>query len=379
MSRATIREVALPSRPEGDWNASGWLRGAEPGRLFRHRAGERIQAKHGLPPVANLRQLRELLGIHSPRQLGYLLLASDAGGGPYTRFTLNKRGGAPRTISAPSPQLKWVQRRILHKILERIPVHRAAHGFVSGRSTVTNAEPHQGTALIVKFDIRDFFPTIHYNRVLGLFASLGYSLGDGRFGTDDESRQVAPCLARLCTYTPEPRRFGVGVLPQGAPTSPAISNLICRALDARLEGLARRSGGTYTRYADDLTFSFPAADLDLARFRWWVDQICQQEGFLVNQRKFRVIRRSQRQTVTGIVVNDSLRIPRRERRRLRAILHNCRVHGIDSQRPGNPGFGSHLRGLVSYIQMVHPEEGRRFLEELNQLMHQHGTEEPEAP
>jgi len=179
---------------------------------------------------------------------------------------------------------------------------------------------------------------------------------------------VAPTLARLCCYTPDPRQWGNALVPQGAPTSPAISNLVCRRLDARLDGLAQRNEGVYTRYADDLTFSFKKKNVKLGRFRWWVDQICHQEGFFVNQKKFRVIRRSQRQVVTGIVVNDELRIPREDRRRFRAILHNCRKHGIDSQARDHPRFTAYLRGFASYVNMVHPEEGEELLRQVTELL-----------
>src|SRR5204863_1160144 len=123
--------------------------------------------------------------------------------------------------------------------------------------------------------------------------------------------------------------------------------LVCRRLDARLEGLARRNKGVFTRYADDLTFSFKDPKLELGRFRWWVDQVCQQEGFVVNQAKYRVIRDSQRQLVTGIVVNDELRIPREDRRNFRALLHNCRRHGLASQARGRTDLAAYLRGFAS--------------------------------
>ena len=378
-------EVALPARRDGPWDATGWLHGHGPRSrearaiLFpgeaapeapggRHRQGRRVQEAHGLPVVGTVGELRRLLGIRSAAQLGYLLLASDCDDGPYTRFTVPKRDGAPREICAPGRQLRWYQRQILHLILDRVPPHPAAHGFVAGRSTVTNAAPHLGAAVLLKFDLTDFFPTLHYFRVMGLFASLGYPVGVGRFSNRDEAREVAPTLARLCTYTPDPRRFGDGFMPQGAPTSPALSNLVCRALDARLDGLARCSGGAYTRYADDLTFSFPAGFTAIGRFRWWVDQVCHQEGFLVNAKKSHVIRRSQRQTVTGIVINDALRVPRDQRRRFRAILHNCRVHGVASQDRGNPGFADYLRGFASYIHMVHLEEGKELLRQVDELL-----------
>src|SRR5262249_3879912 len=174
------------------------------------------------------------------------LLATDRDNGPYTKFTIPKRDGSEREICAPKKQLKWVQRQILDKVLAPVVAHDAAHGFIPGRSTVTNAEKHTGAELLLKFDLSDFFPTIHYYRVVGLFTSMGYPVGDGRFHAADDATQVAPTLARLCCYTPDPQAWGNAILPQGAPTSPAISNLVCRRLDARLEGLAKRNKGTYT-------------------------------------------------------------------------------------------------------------------------------------
>jgi RNA-directed DNA polymerase len=280
--------------------------------------------------------------------------------------------------------LKWVQKQILRHILSKVPPHPAAHGFVNGRSTVSNASPHVGAELVVKFDLKDFFPTVHYFRVMGLFASLGYPLGNCMFGTDDESNQIAPVLARLCCYTPNPKLWGSATLPQGAPTSPAVSNLVCRRLDARLAGLAEANKGVYTRYADDLTFSFKVAEgMNLGRFRWWVDQVCQQEGFTVNQNKFRVIRDSQRQVVTGIVVNEAVRVPRELRRELRAIVHNCEKNGVDAEakdwvkhmkkkkpdaklKPAN--FPGYLRGIAAYLNMVQPEHGGPLLRRVNELL-----------
>lgn len=372
LAQSQVREVALPRSGHEDWNTDGWFEGIAEVDLRRHAQGKRVQHQHGVPVLTQLNDVRKLLDIRSEKQLGYLLLATDHENGPYTKFTIPKRDGSEREICAPKPALRAVQRKILDKILAKVPTHEAAHGFVPGRSTVTNAQPHQGAELLLKFDLKDFFPTIHYYRVLGLFTSLGYYLADLKFGSEDSSKRVAPVLARLCCYTPNPFHWRRAVMPQGAPTSPALSNLICRGLDARLHGLAQANEGIYTRYADDLTFSFPKQPLDLGRFRWWVDQICHQEGFLVNQQKFRVIRRSQRQSVTGIVVNDTLRIPRPQRRLFRAILHNCHKHGVDSQARGRPGFRDYLRGYASYIHMVHPEEGQELLAQVNALLEAEG-------
>lgn len=369
LARSSLREVALPQTSDEAWDQSGWLAGIQDASLARHRTGRAVQKQQGVPVLANVAALRKLLGIKSPQQLGYFLRATDADGGPYTRFTIPKKSGKEREICAPKTQLCWVQRRILDEILAKVPPHEAAHGFVVGRSTVTNATPHLGAEVLLKFDLTDFFPTIHYHRVLGLFARLGYPVGDARFTTEDDSKKLAPVLARLCCHTPDQTAWGQARLPQGAPTSPAISNLVCRRMDARLTGLAQRSGGVYTRYADDLTFSFKKAEgIALGRFRWWVNQICHQEGFFVNEAKFRVIRASQRQMVTGIVVNDRLRVPRDERRAFRAILNNCQTHGIASQARGNPKFKAYLRGFASYVNMVDPDEGAELLATVTALL-----------
>jgi retron-type reverse transcriptase len=386
IKKAKIKEVALPQKRGGDdWDPSGWtLPGGDQARVTRHKTGKRQQEKVGVPVLANLEQLRKLLHIKSPNQLGYFLLASDFKNGPYTTHTVPKRDGSDRKICAPKKQLKWVQRQILKHILVKVPPHPAAHGFVNGRSTVSNAHPHVGAELVVKFDLKDFFPTMHYFRVMGLFASLGYPTGNCLFGTDDESNQIAPVLARLCCYTPKPDKWGSATLPQGAPTSPAISNLVCRRLDARLDGLAKRNGGVYTRYADDLTFSFKTAELNLGRFRWWVDQVCQQEGFTINQEKFRVIRDSQRQVVTGIVVNDALRVPRELRRNFRAILRNCEKNGVEAEAAKHPAFKGNagafkqwLRGFAAYLNMVQPETGAALFRRVNELLG--GGVEDESP
>jgi len=388
IKRSKIREVALPAKQGGDWNPTGWMLPAEhgrPARITRHKSGKSVQARTGVPPLAKLAQLRALLNIKSPRQLGFFLLASDYKNGPYTTHVIPKRDGSDRKICAPKKQLKWVQKQILKHILSKVPPHPAAHGFVTGRSTVSNATPHVGAELVVKFDLKDFFPTVHFFRVMGLFASIGYPVGNCMFGTDDDSNQLAPVLARLCCYTPNPKLWGSATLPQGAPTSPAVSNLVCRRLDARLTGLAEANKGTYTRYADDLTFSFKSAEgLNLGRFRWWVDQVCQQEGFTVNQQKFRVIRSSQRQVVTGIVVNTGLRVPRELRRELRAIVHNCEKQGVESQATRHPdfkgnigAFSQYLRGIAAYLNMVQPEHGAALLRRVNELLGPTGENDAE--
>jgi RNA-directed DNA polymerase len=394
--RARVRALGGPPQEtqQTAWGWQGWFHGRDEAAsaLTQHPAGEQRQQAAGVPLLETVADVRALLGIPSTRALGWLLAAcgpTNAAGesfegveGPYRCFTIPKRGGGVRLICEPKPPLKRVQRLILSKILEPLGVHDAAHGFMPGRSILTNASAHAAHDVVVKFDLQDFFPSVHFWRVMGLFASLGYAVGEGRYVSDDGSRAVAPVLARLATFTPEPlrKRWGSGFLAQGAPTSPAISNLVCRGLDARLAGIAAKLGGVYTRYADDMTFSFAHLDPDKSpgRLRWWVDQVCQQEGFLLHPRKFKVIRRSQRQIVTGLVVNaQAPSLPREDRRRLRAILHNCAAKGVASQAKGDPAFLDRLHGDVSYLQMVHPEEGRKLRTLLDALSQQPTQPRPE--
>jgi RNA-directed DNA polymerase len=157
------------------------------------------------------------------------------------------------------------------------------------------------------------------------------------------------------------------VLPQGAPTSPAISNLCCRRLDARLSALAKRYGGVYTRYADDLTLSFAVAPENLGRVLWWVNCICQQEGFFENAKKRSIMRRGGRQSVTGLTVNQKVTLSRDDRRRFKAILNNCKRHGVESQARGRENFRGWLEGYAAFAQMVQPELGAKWLAEIAKL------------
>jgi retron-type reverse transcriptase len=282
----------------------------------------------------------------------------------YHRFSIPKRKGGERLISAPKSSLKLAQAWVLENILSKLPAHDAAQGFIKGKSILHNAAPHVGKAVVVNLDLKDFFPSITFKRVKGLFRSFGYS------------EAVATVLALLCTEPPrqavthDGKMYHVAVadrqLPQGACTSPAITNLLCRHLDKRLSGLAAQLGFTYTRYADDMTFSSDS-DKDVGKLINAVKDICAFEGLHVHPEKIRVLRKAQRQEVTGIVVNEKANLSRRDLRRLRAILHNCEKHGIESQRNGRPDFLPYLRGLVAYVRMVNPEQGAKFAEQLARI------------
>jgi hypothetical protein len=201
-------------------------------------------------------------------------------------------------------------------------------------------------------DLKDFFASITFRRVKGLFHKIGYG------------EHVATVLALLCTEPPRVAArvdgkiyhvaLGTRLLPQGACTSPAITNALCRRLDRRLTGLAKRHHFTYTRYADDLTFSgdSPAVAGRLLRS---ARAILETEGFSEQPSKTRVMRRARRQEVTGLTVNTHPAVGRQEIRKLRAILHNAARHGLASQnRDNHPDFAAYLRGKVEYVCMVDP-------------------------
>jgi hypothetical protein len=264
------------------------------------------------------------------------------------------------------PALKAAQHWVLRHVVEKLPVHGAAHGFLPGRSTLTNAAAHTDARVVVKMDVKDFFPTVTLKRVKGIFRKAGYR------------EQVATLLALLCTEAPREAvehdgqtyyvSLGPRCLPQGAPTSPALTNTLCLRLDRRLSGLAKRLGWRYTRYADDLTFSLPTSHQGkphLGTLMGLVRRVVEAEGFRLHPEKTRVHRRGGRQQVTGLVVNGARapRVPRALRRRLRAAAHNLRRG--KAPREGETVAG--LRGYAAYVYMTDPKAGAKLLTAFGQV------------
>jgi hypothetical protein len=336
-----------------------WKDAAGPDRWDVPHAEERA-AENELPPLDSPPQLAEALGLTVAR-LRWLAYHRDAATRVhYRRFVIPKRGGGERAIWAPLPTLKAAQHWVLRNIAEKLPVHGAAHGFLPGRSTFSNAAAHTGARVVVKMDLKDFFPTVTLARVKGVFRKAGYR------------EQVATLLALLCTESPrevvelEGQTYYVSLgprcLPQGAPTSPALTNTLCLRLDRRVSGLARRLGWRYTRYADDLTFSLPAGHKGKPRLGALVGlvrRIVEAEGFRINPEKTRVHRRGGRQQVTGLVVNGAgtPRVPRALRRQLRAAAHNL--------RRGKPlkenDTAARLAGYAAYVYMTDRKLGGELL------------------
>ncbi len=316
-----------------------------------------------LPVITKVAQLCEALNL-SVSELRWLCYQREvASKTHYTRFEIPKRSGGMRAIWAPLPQLKQAQHWILHEILERLVVHGSAHGFISGRSIATNAAEHTNSQVLVKVDIKNFFPSISWRRVKGVFRKAGYP------------EQIATLLALLCTESPREivEHDGKPVyvaladrcLPQGAPTSPALTNALCLGLDRRLTGFAQKAGWRYTRYADDLSFSLPLTHQEkpeISRLLGTLKRILGDEGFELNVQKTRVIRTGDVQEVTGLVVNgdQAPRVSRQLKRQMRAAVHNLEQ---GKALPEGESL-SRLRGYAAYIAMTDHKLGTSLFHQL---------------
>jgi hypothetical protein len=294
----------------------------------------------------------------------------------YTYRWSPKRAGKWRLLEVPKSRLKTIQRKILHEILDRIPAHDAAHGYCPQRSIVSFASPHCGKSIVLRFDLRHFFPSIPGSRVHALFTTIGYPTEVARLLTGlctnvvpDHVWPLNPANSQSPINWKERERYRSPHLPQGAPTSPALANLCARRLDVRLNALAQATGAVYTRYADDLAFSGGLElEQSLRRFRMLVCQIAVEEGFAINLPKSRFMRQGARQELTGIVVNSHANIRRADFDRLKAILTNCARHGPESQnRDGHADFRNHLLGRIAHMERVNAARGNRLRELLARI------------
>jgi retron-type reverse transcriptase len=287
----------------------------------------------------------------------------------YHYRVLTKRSGNIRLIEAPKPRLKELQRQILDLILMGIPPHPAVHGFLKERSIRTFTAPHVGQRVVLRMDLRDFFPSIRGARIQSFFRTVGYP------------ESVADLLGGICTNAVPANAWNVPAfevdpnqlrdarilysgphLPQGAPTSPALANVCFYRADCRLAGLAKSAGAEYTRYADDLAFSGGEVfDRCVTGFSTHVAAILHEEGFAVNHHKTRVMRQGVRQHLAGLVTNRRVNIVRADFDRLKAILTNCIRLGPEGQnREAHPRFRMHLEGRVGFVESINPARGQHL-------------------
>lgn len=321
-----------------------WLLEKNPGmdqRLVQFlQAYSRSMVARHLPVVFNSEHLAKKM------RTSHGLLCRMAFNSPsfYSHFEIPKKNGAPRAIASPQPQLLRAQNWILKRILSKARPHRYATAFIAGRSILDNVRPHAGRPVVVRMDLKDFFPSITYRDVRRVFEKLGYPY------------RTAAFLAKLCTLD--------GRLPQGAPTSPALSNLVAMSLDKRFDGLRRKLKFRYSRYADDLAFS--SKNLRLTKLIPFFKQIIREEGFTVNEDKTHIMRQGHRQSLTGLVLNVKPNLPRRQARILRAMAHRMATQGaraVTIARASNPESDPEavLRGHLSFYRMVSPKKGTQLM------------------
>ncbi|MEW8231483.1 MAG: retron St85 family RNA-directed DNA polymerase [Candidatus Thiodiazotropha endolucinida] len=286
-----------------------------------------------IPVIYNFEHLSLLLG----RNKKYLASAVNSTNSHYREFSIPKRSGGDRSISAPYPALLLCQKWINSHILSHLDVSIHAHGFVKGRSIITNANSHIGSSMLLKMDLKDFFPSITFSRVMKVFLDCGYT------------PKVSFYLSRLCTLD--------GTLPQGAPSSPTLSNIIAKYMDMRLSKFAKSANLVYTRYADDLVFSGP--DLR-ANFVQNATKIISESGFIVNDSKTQLIKSDRRKIVTGIYLcGQSLKLPRKSRRELTKELHFIFKYGyyshITNKRIRDPFYSLRLQGRLAFWRQIEPD------------------------
>ncbi|QSQ14085.1 reverse transcriptase family protein [Myxococcus landrumensis] len=331
-----------------------------------------------VPELSTQAEVARWLGV-TDAQLGWL---ADGSGfertsrpGQWRRYRyvwIPKRAGGKRLLEQPGVDLGRLQRQVLHGLLDLIPPHDAARGFVRGRGVRDFAEPHVGQAVVVHMDLEDFFHSVRPSKVWGVFRAAGYpdsvtevlaGLCTNRTpGTVVEEAPRATHLGEQKARWRMTRRLTARHLPQGAPTSPALANLAAYRLDVRLSALAAALGARYTRYADDLAFSGGASLLQRPlRLVRCVAAIVREEGFAIRADKTRVMHQGQQQRLAGVVVNAHPTVPREDYERLKAVLHLCRTRGPTSQNTeGHHDFRAHLLGRIAWVSHLHPSRGARL-------------------
>ena len=287
----------------------------------------------------------------------------------YHYSLLAKRRGGVRLIESPKSLLKEIQRKINSDLLSKVPVHDAAYGFCTDRNTMGHAQNHSGKKNVLLFDIANYFHCIQWPTIFRTFHRLGYSKEVTKYLTGICSHQLSVNDSIVTKLDNSQAKLLLQRhLPQGAPTSPTLSNIIMMRLDKRLTGLSDSLQMIYSRYADDLAFSSN-------QNRSWrfmeslVGSICLEEGFELNHRKSRIIKSHQRQKLTGIIVNQFPNVDRRYYDELKATLHNCVRDGLESQNKQNhPYFYEHLLGAVNHVSSLNENRGARLRKTFDKII-----------
>lgn len=310
-----------------------------------NRRKDLITLKNSFLQIKHDHELAEILGLNYGTLVYHIFKVPDER--KYRIFKIPKKSGGFRTLCSPISNIKLIQKK-LSEILNEIYTPRInAHGFIPGRSIVSNARIHVRQNAILNIDIKDYFPTINFGRVRGLFLSKPFNF----------PKWIATLLAQICTYQNQ--------LPQGSPVSPIISNMVCSKLDNRISMLSKKYCCYFTRYADDITLSTNKYDFP-SEFIRQIRIIIEEEGFSVNENKFRIQKKNQRKEVTGITVNEKLNVKRKYIRNIRAILSSWEKFGYDQANTHFynrikltyphikflPRLDNSLHGMIDYVGQV---------------------------
>lgn len=297
----------------------------------------------------------------------------------YNYFKLKKRDGKFREIMSPSKDLKYIQKWILVNILSKYPLAESCKGFRKNISICNNAKVHENSEVILKVDLLKFYDTITEKRVYGVFKSLGYvnnlAYSFAKIATakhresywndfDENSKEI---LKELVENKPS-------ILPQGAPTSPMLSNILATKMDYRFEALAKKLKFSYSRYADDLTFSINK-DGKLPSLKL-IEKIINDEGFFVNNKKTQYMKKGCKQYVTGLTTTNGVNVSKKYRKEISEHIYYCRKYGVNSHlekrikefpKYNNIKFHNWLYGHLCFIKSVNDNASKKMLEDFNKI------------
>lgn len=324
---------------------------------------------NNLPVIFSTKHLAELLKISYKDLMNIIYNREDE----YSNFKIRKKRTGYREIMSPSENLKYIQRWINNSILKKVKLEKCCKGFIQGSSIKNNAEIHENKDAILKFDLLRFFDTINEKRVYGVFRNLGYA------------KNLAVDLAKITTVESsflywesalknvnELKGFAGNlntILPQGAPTSPYLSNIIATQMDKRLSALSSKLGVVYSRYADDIVFS---GELDKLPSANTVEKIIRQEGFLVNRSKTKIQKRGNRQIVTGLTVTNGVHVPKKYKKDIWYHLHYCNLAGPKAHLIKNKIYKSNFKdwlfGRICFVYSIEPEVGKKMMDAFNEIL-----------
>ena len=268
----------------------------------------------------------------------------------YEEIIIKKKNKDLRYLNEPSPILKSIQKRILKNVLEEKMISKCAYAYKKGLSTVLNAKNHVGCKVILKLDIENFFDNINF-----------YKVYNSCFNENLYPKKLGMLLTNLCVYN--------GKLPQGAPTSGYISNIVLRDFDCNIDAYCKDKNINYTRYSDDMTFS---GEFDIRKLIKYVNELLFKEGFRLNKSKIKVVLNTTRQQVTGIVVNEKLNLSKNYKRKVRQEVYYVLKYGVKShikKRNINLSCNRYLSvllGKINYVLTVNPND-KEFINYKNEI------------